>query len=135
MVIIIFYLFIVYLVPEPLPLIFNKSLLTENEVIFAHVFFEGSDKLLSFLSSICGKFVEMEGIIVNIMKENEIDPLCFINFKHEDNCSSAQPFSSFFKKRTNLKTLKKFSIIILSVNLERKIKLNLNPFIKLYFPV
>ena len=99
----------------------NNLTLTEDEVIFAHVFFEESDKLHSYLSSICGKFGEMNGIIENVMKEKEIGPFCFINFRNEDNFSSANPFPNFFKKKTNLKEFKKFSIIILSLNPERKI--------------
>ena len=113
-------IFILYLVPEPQPLRLNKLNLTGNDKIFAHVFFEDSGKKVSFLESIAAKYGEMKQVLENIMNDNGIVPDCFIMFKSEGTYSNPKPFSNFFEKRINIKQFSKFSIIILTMEVDGK---------------
>lgn len=106
--------------PEPQPLILNYLNLTERSTIFAHVFYEDSDKKVSYIASIATKYGEMKHAIQNIMKAHNISPECIKVLSNNPRSSAIKPFVNYFEKRDNLKEFSKFSNIILTVDCKRK---------------
>ena len=100
---------------------FNSPISSEEQIIYAHIFYDKDDAEPKYHSSFSGDIASIESAVYSAMKSIKFDSQAFIGLKSEDNIIEAKKVSEFFSKFSNLKEV---SIIILSDSFNRKISRN-----------
>ena len=97
----------------------NKSISSETDAMFAHLFLQAKDQSVEYISSFAGVIGQLEEFLKESIADYKIDADAnyFVTFSSD---GQARPLSDLYGKRLNYKSFSKFSNIILSLESECK---------------
>ena len=99
----------------------NKSISSETDAMFAHLFLQAKDQSVEYISSFAGFISQLEVFLKESIADYKIDADAnanyFVTFSSD---GQARPLSDLYGKRLNYKSFSKFSNIILSLESECK---------------